>query len=102
MFRKSPNKNDILQQYIRTEFSTDIVLLKDCKTRWSSLLLMLERFYLLKVCIKNALIDIRNKDESLDLSHNENQMLLDIITALVPIKTTVEALCRQDSNFFYS
>ena len=53
---------------------------------------MLERFYLIRVCIKKALIDIRNKDESLDLSHNQNQMLLDFITALVPIKTTVEAL----------
>ena len=61
---------------------------------------MLERFYLLRVCIKKALIDIRNRDESLDLSHNENQMLLEIIIALVPIKTTVKALCRQDSNLF--
>ena len=52
------------------------------------------------ICIKKALIDIRNKDESLDLSHNENQMLLEIINALVPIKTTVEALFRQDSNLF--
>ena len=53
---------------------------------------MEEHFYYLQVCIKKALIDIRNKDESLDLSHNENQMLLKIITALVPIKTKVEAL----------
>ena len=61
---------------------------------------MLERFYLLRVCIKNALIDIRNKDESLNLSNNENQMLLDIITALPPIKTTVESLCRKYGNHF--
>ena len=47
MFSKSPTKNDILRQYIKTDFGKDIVLLKDCKTRWSSLLLMLERFYLL-------------------------------------------------------
>ena len=59
---------------------------------------MLEHFYLLRVCIKKALIDIRNKDKSLDLSHNENQMLLNIITELLPIKTTVDALCRQESN----
>ena len=61
---------------------------------------MLERFYLLQVCIKNALIDIRNKDELLDLSHNENQMLFDIITEILPMKSTVETLCRQDSNLF--
>ena len=41
---------------------------------------MLQRFYLLRVYIKKALIDIRNKDESLDLSYNESQMLLDMIT----------------------
>ena len=56
--------------------------------------------YLPRVYIKKALFDIRNKDESLDLSHNENQMLLEIITVLVPIKTNVEALCRQNSNLF--
>ena len=100
MFRKSPAKNDILQQYIKTEFGKEIVLLQDCKTRWSMLLLMLERLYLLQVCIKKSLIDIKNKEESLDLSHNKNQMLLEIITALVPIKTTVKALCRQDNNLF--
>ena len=49
MFRKSPTKNDILQQYIKTEFGKYIVLLKDYKTRWSSLLLMLECLYLLQV-----------------------------------------------------
>ena len=51
-FRKSPTRNNILKQYIKTEFGKDIVLLKDCKTRWSSLFLILERFYLLQVCIK--------------------------------------------------
>ena len=29
LFRKSPTKNDILQQYIKTEFGKYIVLLKD-------------------------------------------------------------------------
>ena len=42
LFRKSPTKNDILQQFIKRDFGKDIVLLKDCKTRWNSLLLMLE------------------------------------------------------------
>ena len=40
---------------------------------------MLESFYLPQFWIKNALIDIRNKDESLDLSHNKNQVLFNII-----------------------
>ena len=31
--------------YKQTEFGKEIVLLRDCKTRWSSLLLMLERFF---------------------------------------------------------
>lgn len=61
---------------------------------------MVERFYLLKDCTQKTLIDIKNTDKSLDLSHDDIQMLFDIITALVPIKTTVEALCRRDSNLF--
>lgn len=100
MFRKSPTKNDILQNHIRIEFGKDIVLIKDCKTRWSSLLGMLERFYLLKDCTRKTLIDLKNMDTSLDLSHEDIQMLRNLIRALLPIKITVEALCRRDSNLF--
>jgi hypothetical protein len=61
---------------------------------------MVERFYLLKDCVQKVLIDFKNTDTSLDLSHDDIQMLFDIITALIPVKTTVEALCRRDSNLF--
>ena len=43
-FRKSPVKNDLLQQVVKTKYGKELRLLKDCKTRWSSLCVMLERF----------------------------------------------------------
>ena len=51
MFKKSPTKNEnYLQKYVKVEFGKVIM---DCKTRWSSLLLMLEIFDKLKNCVKN-------------------------------------------------
>ena len=51
MFKKSPTKNEsYLQKYVKVEFGNVIM---DCKTRWSSLLLMLEIFDKLKNCVKN-------------------------------------------------
>ena len=84
----------------QTEFSKEIVLLRDCKTRWSNLLLVLERFYFLKDCIKKALIDIKDTNKSMDLSHDYIKMLIDKTTELLPVKTTVEALCRWENSLF--
>ena len=62
---------------------------------------MLQRVYLLKNCIQKSLIDISlPEDESLALSNNESKTVSAIINALVPVKATVEALCRWDANLF--
>ncbi|KMQ87683.1 crossover junction endonuclease mus81-like protein [Lasius niger] len=59
IFKKSPTKNDIyLQKYVQKEHGKRLELILDCKTRWNSLLNMLERFYNLRLCISKALIDI--------------------------------------------
>ena len=101
MFRRSPKKNDILQNYVAAEFGKQIALIKDCKTRWNSLLSMLQRVYLLKNCIQKALIDISLPEgESLALSNIELKTVSAIINALLPVKATVEALCRRDANLF--
>ena len=47
-------KNDTLQKYVAAEFGKQITLIKDCKTRWNSLLSMLLRAYLLKNCIQKG------------------------------------------------
>ena len=40
MFRKSPLKNEILQKHIQAQLNTELKLILDSKTRWSSLLEM--------------------------------------------------------------
>ncbi|GFV97261.1 BED-type domain-containing protein [Trichonephila clavipes] len=48
LFRKSPIKNDILQKYVKEEFGCEKMVCLDTKTRWNSLLAMLERFLEIK------------------------------------------------------
>lgn len=96
IFRKSPTKNDAaLQKYVREEFGSEKNLILDSKTRWNSLVLMLQRFYELRSCVQKALIDIESNLYFLD---SEFKILSEVISVLLPIKLTVESLCRQDSN----
>lgn len=45
-FRKSPTKNDdILQKWILEEHNKILTLLLDCKTRWNSTLVLVNRFF---------------------------------------------------------
>ncbi|GFT38905.1 hypothetical protein TNCV_857901, partial [Trichonephila clavipes] len=61
LFRKSPLKNDILQKYATEELGCEKIVCLDTKTRWNSLLAMLERFLEIKSAILKALID--NKEQ---------------------------------------
>lgn len=95
LFRFSPTKNDILQKYVTTEFGKELMLILDSRTRWNSLLTMLERFFEIKSCIQKALIDLNT---SYAFSESEFKLLSETIASLLPIKLTVEALCRKDAN----
>ena len=97
IFRRSPTKNDILQKYVKDEFKKELTLILDTKTRWSSLLIMLERIYEIKNCVRKSLIDIKS---DIDLSENDLNIVSHIITALQPIKVAVEALCSSDTNLY--
>ncbi|GFU29940.1 uncharacterized protein TNCV_1687121 [Trichonephila clavipes] len=55
LFRKSPIKNDILQKYVKEDFGCEKMVCLDTKTRWNSLLAMLERFLEIKSAISKAL-----------------------------------------------
>lgn len=67
-FRKSPTKYDTyLQKYVIEETGKELTLLLDCRTRWNSLLNMLERFYKLKNCVEKALIDVKSEIKFSDL-----------------------------------
>lgn len=96
MFKNSPTKNDVfLQKYVIEVFGKEICLKLDCRTRWNSMLFMLERFYELRFCIKKALIDIGS---AINFSDEEFELLSTIIDTLTPIKLGVESLCRKDAN----
>ena len=97
LFRRSPTKNEeYLQKYVKEEFGKEIALIVDVKTRWNSLLIMLERFYKLRHSIQKALIDL--EQHNISFSEDDMQLLLSVINALSPFKLGVEALCRRDAN----
>ena len=45
-FPKNPVKNEVLQKYVLLEQNKELSLVLDCKTRWSSMYEMVERFIL--------------------------------------------------------
>jgi len=96
IFKKSPTKNDIyLQKYVQEEYGKKLELILDCKTRWNSLLNMLERFYNLRLCISKALIDIKSE---IYFTDEEWSKINDLKLCLEPVKLGVEVICRRDST----
>ncbi|KAL0852108.1 hypothetical protein ABMA28_000348 [Loxostege sticticalis] len=92
---RSPTKNDALQKYVRVQEGRDLALVLDCKTRWSSLADMIERFNRLKTCIEKTLIDFNSASK---FSQEEFELLHSIQKSLKIVKITVEALCRRDAT----
>lgn len=95
MFRSSPLKNEVLQKHVKDDHQKELQLLLDSKTRWSSMLTMLDRINLLKVSIRKSLIDVKADTVLSDL---EWDTVSQIVKNLSPIKLAVDALCRADAN----
>lgn len=100
IFRRSPVKNDDnLQPFVLETFGKEKMLLLDCKTRWNSLLTMLERFYELRKEIKLALLQL---DIQFDLSDAELKGINDMCEALAPFKAAVDALSGEEADLLLS
>lgn len=96
LFKRSPTKHDMyLQKYVKEDTGKELSLILDCRTRWNSLLNMIERFYKLKLCIDKALIDVQS---DIKFSGLEWLKIKDLIDSLQPFKIAVETLCRRDST----
>ena len=93
LFKRSPLKNEILQNYVKEKHSNG---LHDCKTRWSSLLNMLERIVEIQIAVQKTLLDL-NSD--IKIGDEEISQISHIVQALGLIKIAVDALCRRDANF---
>ncbi len=100
IFRQSPVKNDdVLQPQNLANLGKEKSLLLDCKTRWNSLLDMLNRFYELRIEIKMALVQL---DVPFDLTDRELSKVKELSDALAPFKVAVEALSSRDADLLLS
>ena len=79
-YRRSPVKNDVLQELIKDERGRELKLQTDCKTRWNSIISMLRNFLELRVQIHKDLCD-RGK-ESLFLTESQIEHTQSITEAL--------------------
>ena len=70
-----------------------MMLCLDTKTRWNSLLEMLDRFLEIKSAISKALIDIKQQDV---LDNIESETLTAIIASLKTVKIGLKKLCSRD------
>ena len=95
LFRKSPIKNDILQEEVKKQLGKEVSLILDCRTRWNSLFSMIQQFLKIKDSIVKVLLDI---SPLLICSDDEFDVLSDIVAALEPVKLAAEALCRQNAT----
>lgn len=86
-------KNILKKVYVKEEKGEELSLLLEVKTRWNTLLTMLQRFIDSKTCIQESLIDLNHHFKRFRID-----LLVVIVTVLSSIKLTVEALCRQDAN----
>lgn len=98
-FKKSPLKNNGLQNYIKGEFGRELQLTLDCRTRWSSLAAMIARFNQVKHCVFKALIDLKLTGVQYSFSEENCQTLTAIEKALEPVKLAVNVLCREDASW---
>ena len=95
IFWKSPVKNKVLQKYVLLEQNKRLSLVLDCKTCWSSMYEMVERFICLKKCKMKALLDLSIEH---GISTTEFLFLNELKCALESIKLAVEALCLKDAT----
>lgn len=96
MFRKSPVKNDRLQDFVKEEFNgEEKKLILDCKTRWNSLLSMIERFLQLRNCIPKALRVLASTE---NVFEEEWNLLDNLAESLRPLEFVLKILCSEDAT----
>lgn len=100
MYRRSPVKNALLQQYIKEIHGKELMLILDCRTRWNSVETMLTRFLRVYDSVKAASIELNLKEYLMD--DDEIILLNDLLKCLEPIKMAVLELSKRDCNLLKS
>lgn len=75
-FRKSPVRNNILQNYVKEQEGKELRLLIDCNTRWNTLITMIERFLKIQRCVDKALRDLNRSHMTENLSKTQLQNII--------------------------
>ena len=94
-FRKSPMKNSVLQDIIKSHEGCELKLLLDIRLRWNSILPMIKRYLQVKNYIFESLehFDCTEKFSSL---HDDT--LLEFVEVLEPVQHVVLTLSSANSN----
>ena len=98
--RRSPMKNDKLQDYVQKEFKKPYVLIRDNKTRWNTMLAMVKRFLKLRNCLKKLSVDF--KSIKMNFSDSEIRMLQNMVEVLEPVKAAVDQLSARNINLLHA
>jgi hypothetical protein len=99
-FKYSTVRNPILLEHVKIQEKKALRLLLDCKTRWNSLVPKIERLLRLKLCIKQALIDIG----TLDMYYDEKnfEFLEKILEVLKPLELGLKELSKDEATLLTS
>ena len=99
-FRKSPVNNDELNEIVMAKFHKKLNLILDCKTRWNSLISMLERFYMLRNCIEFA-ISLNSKPKpGFTFTSIDYECIDSIIQTLSPIEKCIKLICTSTCSMY--
>jgi DNA gyrase/topoisomerase IV subunit A len=96
LFCRSPVKNDLFQKYAMQDLGKELTVIVDCKTRWSSLLAMLNRFLVMRGVVQKNLIDLNMS--LIFLSNNELVVVSNLVKALDVVECGTRAVCRRDTT----
>lgn len=93
-FRKSSVRNNCLQKHVVEHHGKPLMLLLDVKTRWNSLMVMINRFLLISDCVILALEELGAAVPS-----QENLCTLKYLLAVLePLEKAVIELSKENSN----
>ena len=87
LFRKSPLKLSQLKKNTMETLGKELTLVLDCKTRWNSVLPMLERFDKIK-----DIIEITLAEYNIDYDSSINVKIDEIIKSLNPVQESIKKL----------
>lgn len=97
-FRKSPLRNNILQDNVKAKFGSEKRLQLDCPTRWNSLIVMIERYLEIKDAVRMTTAEFEHQN----LSVEEENILESFMTILKPIELAIIELSKNETNLLHA